>query len=590
MSTRYRLFFMVIFVLALIVSFGGAGAADEMLGNLQEDSEDLRITIVYDNTSYDSRLTSAWGFAALIEYRGNTLLFDAGGVGLIMLGNMRRLDIDPVAIDTLAFSHIHGDHTDGLWALLGTGAHPPVYIPPSFPDDFKNRVSESSELIEVTPGMEIADGIFTTGEMNAGSLVEQALVIHTDSGLVVITGCAHPGIVSIVEQAKALFDDSPVHLVIGGFHLGGMSASSIQAILDDLRELGVERVSPTHCTGEQAIEMFAEEYGDDYVEGGAGRVFVVEADSESLQSSPTTISPETADQVEPLHVLDGHNGGVPGLAFLPDSIHLTSVSGEFAIRLWDLTSGEDAHNPIEHNIPVYNAAFSPDGSLLAAGNPDDTVQLWDVETGEEAGILGGPGSFVMSVAFSPDGAIVAAAGTNGTIKLWDVDSGQEIHTLTGHNSVVPGLAFSPDDSLLASSSAEGSTVIRLWDVESGQERLTFSGHTDNVYGLAFSPDGTLLASASGDGTAKLWDVESGQVVSTLRGHRDRVYGVAFSPDGTLLASSAGTRIMLWDVQSGQALHTLDEHGDLLVGLAFSPDGALLASYGFDENVILWSVP
>jgi 7,8-dihydropterin-6-yl-methyl-4-(beta-D-ribofuranosyl)aminobenzene 5'-phosphate synthase len=234
----------------------------------------LRITIIYDNTDLDPNLRSAWGFSALIEYQGQTLLFDTGADGPTLLGNMARLDIDPTGIEKVVLSHIHGDHTGGLMGLAQAGARPTVYVPPAFPDSFKRQVSALTELVEVTPGQEVASGMYTTGELHGGGIAEHALVIPTDAGLVVVTGCAHPGIVPIVREAKALFD-APVHLVLGGFHLGNHSTAQVEGILDEFRALGVARVSPMHCTGESAIATFAEAYGDDYIQGGAGQVFVI---------------------------------------------------------------------------------------------------------------------------------------------------------------------------------------------------------------------------------------------------------------------------------------------------------------------------
>jgi 7,8-dihydropterin-6-yl-methyl-4-(beta-D-ribofuranosyl)aminobenzene 5'-phosphate synthase len=233
-------------------------------------TESLTITIIYDNNAYDERLKSAWGFSALVAYRDHTLLFDTGGDGPTLMENMRILGIDPTQIESVVLSHAHGDHTGGLSALLEYGARPIVYLPPSFSTTFKNQVVLITEMIEVTPGLSIAQGMFTTGEMGQ-SIPEQALVIQTDQGLVVITGCAHPGIVEIVEQARVMFAE-PVRLVLGGFHLGGKSKAEIGAILRDFRRLGVEQVAPCHCTGERAIAMFATEYGEDFIQAGVGRV------------------------------------------------------------------------------------------------------------------------------------------------------------------------------------------------------------------------------------------------------------------------------------------------------------------------------
>ena len=239
-----------------------------------EEIKPLTITIVYNNIAHDARLDTPWGFGALIECGDQKVLFDTGGDSPTLLDNMAILEKDPAAIQKVALSHIHDDHVGGLRGLLETGVRPTVYVPPSFPDSFKNSVSEITELVEVTPGQEIAEGMFTTGEMPTPghpSLVEQSLIVKSRGGWVIVTGCAHPGIVSILERVKELFD-GPVFLVMGGFHLGDKGEAQINVILAHLRELGVERVAPSHCTGERAIRMFAEEYDDKFIRSGAGTV------------------------------------------------------------------------------------------------------------------------------------------------------------------------------------------------------------------------------------------------------------------------------------------------------------------------------
>ena len=96
---------------------------------------DVRITIVYDNVELDARLKTGWGFAALVEYGGQTLLFDTGADAPTLLDNIRTLGIDPTRIQYVALSHIHDDHVGGLSGLLATGVRPAVYVPPSFPSD-----------------------------------------------------------------------------------------------------------------------------------------------------------------------------------------------------------------------------------------------------------------------------------------------------------------------------------------------------------------------------------------------------------------------------------------------------------------------
>jgi len=234
----------------------------------------VTFTVVYDNNAYNHRLRTAWGFACLVEREDVSLLFDTGGDSPTLLSNMAALGIDPTEIDVVVLSHIHGDHTGGLGGLLAVNDHLTVYVPRSFPTRFKERVQAlGATLVEVQGPMEIVPGIYSTGEMGR-SIIEQSLVVRTPQGLVVVTGCAHPGIVSIVEQARRV-GNGPIYLVMGGFHLGGASRAEIARIVDDFRRLEVQKVAPCHCTGTGAMRAFAAEYGEDYIANGAGKAIVV---------------------------------------------------------------------------------------------------------------------------------------------------------------------------------------------------------------------------------------------------------------------------------------------------------------------------
>jgi len=235
--------------------------------------EPVTFTIVYDNNSYNPSLRTDWGFSCVVETGEAMVLFDTGGNGTILLDNMEKLGFDPQEIDVVVLSHIHGDHTGGLKGLLDAGARSVVYVPASFPESFKAPVRAQTELVEVTDPVEVLPGVHTTGEVGS-SIVEQALVVETGAGLVVVTGCAHPGVVEMVRRAKEVVDGD-VALVMGGFHLGGANSARLEAIIADFRELGVQQVAPCHCTGDLARQMFAEAYGDDCTLAGVGQQFVI---------------------------------------------------------------------------------------------------------------------------------------------------------------------------------------------------------------------------------------------------------------------------------------------------------------------------
>jgi 7,8-dihydropterin-6-yl-methyl-4-(beta-D-ribofuranosyl)aminobenzene 5'-phosphate synthase len=227
----------------------------------------MKIAVVYDNKSLYRELSSAWGFSCLV---GDDLLFDTGGDGPRLLSNMERMGLDVGRIKSVVLSHAHGDHTGGLAGLLAVNKEITIYLPRSFPTRFKEQVKAHARVVEVHEPMEIAEGVYTTGEMRRG-LVEQALVLVTNRGLVVITGCAHPGIVRIVKKAKEIVGGE-VYLVMGGFHLSVVRREAVEGVIADFRRLGVQKVAPCHCTGKQAMKMFAAEYGDDFIEVGVGKV------------------------------------------------------------------------------------------------------------------------------------------------------------------------------------------------------------------------------------------------------------------------------------------------------------------------------
>lgn len=233
-----------------------------------EDLKTVAFTVVYDNNAYDAALRTSWGFSCWVETYEATLLFDTGGDGPTLIHNLRELGLDPQEIDVVVLSHAHGDHTGGLGALLDAGVRPTVYVPVSFPESFKMDVGARTDLVEVEEAMTIAPGIITTGEMRS-TVVEQALAVETQAGLVVVTGCAHPGIVDMVREAREAADDE-IALVMGGFHLGGASPGEIKRVIADLRGLGVKRVAPCHCTGDRARQAFVDAFGDDAVLAGVG--------------------------------------------------------------------------------------------------------------------------------------------------------------------------------------------------------------------------------------------------------------------------------------------------------------------------------
>lgn len=237
-------------------------------------ASDITITVIFDNNPYEPDLTSSWGFSCLVEGCEKTILFDTGGDGDILSKNMEMLGVNPEDIDVIVLSHIHGDHTDGLPSVLVKNSDVTVYVLQTFPYSFKEDVKGyGADVVSVENPIRICENVYSTGLLSY-PVDEQSLIIRTDKGLIVITGCAHPGIVRIVKKAKELFQED-VLFVMGGFHLGGTERSVIEGIVSDFRELGVMYAGPCHCSGDTARELFKQEYGENYIEIGVGKVIYV---------------------------------------------------------------------------------------------------------------------------------------------------------------------------------------------------------------------------------------------------------------------------------------------------------------------------
>ena len=202
----------------------------------------MKLTIVYDNRALPP-LRSGWGFSCLIKNE-ITLLFDTGAKSRILLHNMGQLQIDPASVEMVVLSHNHWDHKGGLKGFLKAN---------------KNRAEVYGPTRFSAPA-EIRKGVYSTGKL--GRLIkEQSLAVNTSKGIVVITGCAHPGLERIIDSARTL---GSIYGVIGGFH--GFSK------LEKLE--GIELIAPCHCT--RHIQKIKQKYPQEFREIKAGTIIRIE--------------------------------------------------------------------------------------------------------------------------------------------------------------------------------------------------------------------------------------------------------------------------------------------------------------------------
>lgn len=217
----------------------------------------MKLKIVYDNEARP-KYRKDWGFACIIEIADERILFDTGADGKILRANMKEFGVSPEKIDRIILSHDHLDHVGGLFSIQGGNIE--VYILPSFSNRLKEKIAAHYHLHEVSRPQKIRESVWTTGELGT-SIKEQSLVIKSTKGLVIITGCSHPGVRNIFSAASSLGN---IWGLIGGLH-GFQEFELLKSL---------ELIVPSHCT--QYKEKIAELYPQQYIKSEAGSEITIE--------------------------------------------------------------------------------------------------------------------------------------------------------------------------------------------------------------------------------------------------------------------------------------------------------------------------
>lgn len=276
-----RLFSIFGVVLAALVGVAGEARTQVKSG---EAKPELEIRILFDNTAANKDYLRSWGFSALIDFRGKRILFDSGSDPVLLLEHMEKMKIDPNSIHEAFISHVHDDHRRGIYWVFEKNPKMKVH----FLDSFGIEAFKAADQVKMKPNrvkapFELMPGVYSTGPIE-GLPPEQALVLETTQGLVMIVGCSHPGIVKMVEAAQQQRSQKSIRLLLGGFHLLKTEPDEIRKVVNRLDALNVKLVIPAHCTGDVATDMLQSVFGKH--SAGAGRWILLDGKRLEMRTVP----------------------------------------------------------------------------------------------------------------------------------------------------------------------------------------------------------------------------------------------------------------------------------------------------------------
>jgi 7,8-dihydropterin-6-yl-methyl-4-(beta-D-ribofuranosyl)aminobenzene 5'-phosphate synthase len=258
--------------------------------------ERLRVTVLADNCVAAPDLLAEHGLSMLIEADDWRILFDTGQ-GEVLRPNADALGVSLCPLDAVVLSYGHYDHTGGLAGLLLTKSPSPQSFSTlrhcsrstqraktrpialsAFRENsrqaleaLQNRNVWSQSATEVVPGVwctgeiprlavngQTATGYFLDADCREPDPIvdDQTLFIETTTGLVVIAGCAHAGVVNTLDHVSALTGHKEVLALVGGLHLGRATHQELESCANAVASRNCRILAPCHCTGMGAAHSY----------------------------------------------------------------------------------------------------------------------------------------------------------------------------------------------------------------------------------------------------------------------------------------------------------------------------------------------
>ena len=255
------------------------------------------MTVLIDNIAAEP-LAAEWGLSILLTLDGRKLLLDTGA-GPAFARNAELLGIDLACVGAGVLSHAHYDHANGMVSFFNNNDKAKLYVRESTSSDCYIKVfivkkyigiprdlmdANADRIEKVTGNYELMEGIslipHTTKNLSAigkrESMYrktsrgwepddfshEQSVVIDTDKGLLIINSCSHGGVSNIVNEVKAAFPGKQIYGYIGGLHLFNKKKAEVETVVDELELANLIFICTGHCTGESALAILDDKFGD----------------------------------------------------------------------------------------------------------------------------------------------------------------------------------------------------------------------------------------------------------------------------------------------------------------------------------------
>jgi 7,8-dihydropterin-6-yl-methyl-4-(beta-D-ribofuranosyl)aminobenzene 5'-phosphate synthase len=261
----------------------------------------MRITTLVENVLQPKRgdLKAEHGLSFFIEHQDHVFMSDVGQSGNFA-DNAKNLGRDLNQVDALAITHHHYDHGGGLERFFQENDRARVYLRWTEAVDFiaednpaKTRyigldqvvLAEYADRIvyvkgdqEILPGVHLLTKIpdlfqkpagdnrlmMWTGQHAMRDPFEHELVtvLVREDGLVLLTGCAHNGVLNMIAAVKTAFPDRSIQAVIGGFHLKRENSRAVRQIGEILLDMDIPMIYTGHCTGDESYGVLKSVLGE----------------------------------------------------------------------------------------------------------------------------------------------------------------------------------------------------------------------------------------------------------------------------------------------------------------------------------------